>query len=80
MVEVFKTTVADANAAKKLLDQIHAHFKAYHANFDLEDCDRILRIKSSNDTVCASAIISLVEKNGYAAEVLEDLEVDLNRI
>jgi hypothetical protein len=72
MVEVFKTTVKDAFVAKKLIGQIHQHFEGYHANFDLEDCDRILRIKNPNGAICAHAIILLLERNGYAAEVLED--------
>ena len=45
MVEVFKTNVKDQGVADKLIDQIHRIFIGYMANFDLEDCDNILRVK-----------------------------------
>ena len=72
MIEVFKTNVADAQIADQLIGQIHEDFEDYRANFDLEDCDRILRIENSSGTICASAIISLLEKKGCSAEVLAD--------
>jgi hypothetical protein len=43
-VEVFKTNVADPNQAKWLVDQIERNFTGCKVNFDLDDCDRILRI------------------------------------
>jgi len=46
MIEVFKTNVKHADHAKILVDQIHTTFADYTANFDLEDCDRILRVVS----------------------------------
>jgi len=48
MVEAFKINVSDADKANLLLDQIHNTFKGYKANFDLEDCDKILRIVSAS--------------------------------
>jgi hypothetical protein len=72
MVEVFKTDVGDAEAAKSLLKQIHENFNAYRANFDLSDCDHILRVQCALGTVCALSIIELLQKNGYWAEILPD--------
>jgi len=71
MVEVFKTNVADCFAANQLIEEIHATFDTYQANFDLEDCDLILRIKSVKD-VDVMAIILLLNKNGFEASVLPD--------
>ena len=48
MVEVFKTNVHDVDQVNLLLNQIHNTFKGYKANFDLEDCDKILRIVSAS--------------------------------
>ena len=48
MVEVFKTNVKDRDQAKMLIDQIQKTFTDFTANFDLEDCDKILRVKSTN--------------------------------
>src|SRR6478609_6922826 len=43
-VEVFKTNVADPERAKWLVDQIERNFTNCKVNFDLDDCDRILRV------------------------------------
>ena len=42
-IEVFKTNVADPERAKWLVDQIEKQFTNCKVNFDLDDCDRILR-------------------------------------
>ena len=71
MVEVFKTNVADRFAADQLVQEIQLKFKTYQANFHLEDCDLILRIKSAKD-VDAMAVILLLNKSGFEASVLPD--------
>ncbi len=71
MVEVFKTNVADSFAADQLIEEIQLTFKTYQANFDLDDCDLILRIKSAKD-VDTTAIILLLNKRGFEASILPD--------
>lgn len=71
VVEVFKTNVSYADHAKMLVDQIHLHFSDYTANFDLEDCDRILRVVSGNE-IQVHALLSLLKNYGFDAEVLSD--------
>ncbi len=44
MIEVFKTNITCPEKAKQLVKQIHQNFAAYKANFDLHDCDKILRV------------------------------------
>ena len=72
MVEVFKTDICDAEHAIVLLDQIHKNFQGYKANFDLEDCDKILRVKCTTGTIQPYRIISLLRDFGCHAEVLPD--------
>ena len=72
MVEVFKTNVEHRKDANYLLDQIHKRFAEYKANFDLDDCDRILRIVSSNGTIQITVLIDLVKRFGFYAEILPD--------
>lgn len=72
MVEVFKTDVKDQRQAKRLIDQIHELFSDYTANFDLEDCDKILRIKSASGNVEACFVITILRDLGFTAEVLPD--------
>jgi hypothetical protein len=71
MVEVFKTNVANQNQAQLLVDAIEASFSNYSANFDLDDCDRILRVVS-NGLILQSAVVTLLSAFGFHAEVLPD--------
>jgi hypothetical protein len=72
MIEVFKTDVTERHIANMLVDRIHAIFRHYKANFDLDDCDNILRIKSNEDAVQNASLISLLQEFGYSAEALPD--------
>lgn len=72
MVEVFKTNVCDRARAEELINEIHSAFTHYSANFDLEDCDRILRIKCTTGCVEPDAVISIVKAFGFVAEVLAE--------
>jgi hypothetical protein len=76
MVEVFITDVKDHREAQLLLEQIHAAFTGYEANFDLEDCDRILRVLSITGRVESHRVIGLLKKLGCHAEVLPDIIAD----
>lgn len=71
-VEVFRTDVANERDAGMLIDRIHSTFSGYRANFDLTDCDRILRVASQGRSVSASAIVRLLQRWGFHAEVLPD--------
>lgn len=70
-VEVFKTNVLQADEAKMLVGRIHAFFRNYRANFDLGDCDRILRVTSA-EFINVPALIALLNQCGFEAEVLPD--------
>lgn len=72
MVEVFKTNVENTNDATWLLEQITRSFSNYTASFDLDDCDRILRIQCINAPIDCSALISLLNNSGFKIKVLED--------
>jgi len=73
MVEVFKTNVEDLYASESLIDLIHNSFDEYKANFDLMDCDNILRIQTKNGKpVEVQLLIKLLNEQGYEASVLPD--------
>lgn len=78
MIEVFKTNVRHRAIANMLIDRIHETCSHYKATFDLEDCDRILRVKSSTDELEPQVLISILEEFGFHAEVLpmEDQPAD----
>jgi len=72
MVEVFKTNVDDHDHANMLIDEIHQTFIGHKANFDLEDCDKILRVKCITGLVQSSLIIDFLKHFGFHAEILPD--------
>ncbi|TVZ26923.1 hypothetical protein JM83_1924 [Gillisia sp. Hel_I_86] len=72
MVEIFRTNVDNENKAKKIVDAVHSNFQCYKANFDLEDCDRILRVESNNGRLSVSKILQFLKRLGLEAEVLPD--------
>lgn len=69
MVEVFKTNVQDASMAHNLLTMLSQHFPGSQINFDLEDCDNILRIEGTD--FIATHVAELVRKEGFYCELLE---------
>jgi hypothetical protein len=69
MVEVFKTNVQKVSQAKKLIALLFEQFPGNRINFDLNDCDKILRIEGDNFEV--QRIIMLVTEKGFVCDVLE---------
>jgi hypothetical protein len=72
MVEVFRTDVQCEQHTTLILEEIHTTCLHCRATFDLQDCDRILRIQCDAGTVPTAMIINIVLKYGYFAEVLPD--------
>jgi len=72
MVEVFKTNVKDQHQADLLVEQIQKVFIGYKANFDLEDCDNILRVKCTSGIIDVLQLINFFRDVGFHAEILPD--------
>jgi len=71
IVEVFRTNITSENIAIDIVKEIHSMFPEISVNFDLDDCDKILRLVTpSYDYVLKVA--SVVQSNGYYCEVLPD--------
>jgi hypothetical protein len=68
MVEVFKTNVEQREMADQLLSALLCDHPFSKINFDLEDCDKILRVES--DKICVESIIELVNRKGFDCEIL----------
>ena len=69
MIEVFKTNVEEARRAQDLVSVLLQHFPGRKINFDLHDCDNILRVEGEN--FLAEKVVSLVKQNGFMCDVLE---------
>lgn len=69
IVEVFKTNVQKEADKNYIIAVIQTQFPDYKINFDLEDCDKILRIEGV-DLQCDN-IIDYVNCLGYTCVRLE---------
>lgn len=69
MVEVFKTNVTRQSQALGLLVLLRQYFPKSKLNFDLDDCDKILRIQG--DEFCPLKIAELLKANGFECYVLD---------
>jgi len=68
MVEVFKTNVQHRELAEQLASILRGQFDFSRINFDLEDCDKILRVEGKQ--VCVELIIEILSTFGLECEVL----------
>jgi hypothetical protein len=71
-IEVFKTNITNREHANMLIAAIVKIDTNYVVNFDLDDCDRILRVKNKSGIVEVSFVIELLKDYGFIAEVLPD--------
>jgi len=69
MVEVFKTNVEETSEANKLVALLLQHFPGSKINFDLHDCDKILRVEGKD--FMTEKLVMLVHENGFTCKVLE---------
>ncbi|HEX4852272.1 MAG TPA: hypothetical protein VFV08_15760 [Puia sp.] len=69
MIYVFKTSVKTKTQVKKLKPDINNILPNEKWNFDLDDCDRILRIDSEENI--ALKIIDLLNIHKFYCEELE---------
>ena len=62
-VEIFKTNVQAQDEAEQLVAILQSNFPHYKVNFDLHDCDRILRVAALQ--VCPVSVEEAVRNAGY---------------
>jgi hypothetical protein len=70
MVEVFRTNVETELSALEIICSLKQLFPNLRINFDLQDCDRILRVQGTN--ICVTSIREVLEWKGFNCETLED--------
>lgn len=72
MVEVYSTDVKSKQEEQFILKILENEFPRYKINFDLEDCDNILRVEIRNGSIDVEHIITVMKDCGFTAEVLPD--------
>ncbi|WP_194766485.1 hypothetical protein [Tamlana sp. I1] len=69
-VEIFKTNVTHNQLANKIVADLKQLYPEYRINFDLEDCDKVLRIVSDN-SIHISRIIDYGNSNNIQIELID---------
>jgi hypothetical protein len=69
MVEVFKTNVQLEEEATTLAEKLSSNFPFIKINFDLEDCDKVLRVEGRD--IAPHKIIEMLASDGYQCHILE---------
>ncbi|MBI1779974.1 MAG: hypothetical protein HYR66_01175 [Sphingobacteriales bacterium] len=62
MLEIFKTDVTNKEQASSIICLLNQHIPHCKVNFDLHDCDKILRV--TGDSIPVNTIIKLISANG----------------
>jgi tRNA G26 N,N-dimethylase Trm1 len=70
MLEIFKTNVHEESDAKKLVKILKGAIPTATINFDLNDCDKVLRVEA--ETVSTDEVISIIDSNGFTCKVIPD--------
>ncbi|MCV2484624.1 hypothetical protein OD917_06785 [Flavobacterium sp. SH_e] len=68
MIEVFKTNVQEESQCNVIIEKLLEHYPNSLINFDLEDCDKILRIHAPS--ISNTKIIDILNSHGYLCEAL----------
>lgn len=69
MVEVFKTDVEQPLQADKICGILQIYFPHSQINFDLDDCDKVLRIEG--DDIKTQTVNMVLQLNGFNCKTLE---------
>lgn len=69
MVEVFKTSVTDQKDAVAIIAALNCNLPSCTINFDLDDCDNILRVKG--DIIPVTDIMELLHTSGFECALLD---------
>ena len=68
IISVFKTSVTNKRLSEKIVKEILLYNDVIACNFDLDDCDKILRVESENEIT--KKVIALLSNKGLICEVL----------
>jgi len=68
MISIFRTSVKTEKDIQKLLPYLNELLLQAKWNFDLDDCDKILRIDSRNEI--SKAVTTLMHITGFECEEL----------
>lgn len=68
MVEIFKTSIESREQSEIVKQDLLNLFPTAKINFDLDDCDRILRIEDHE--IFPQVVLNLLSHKGFQIEIL----------
>ena len=68
MVDVFKTSIQEITQSEHMFKVLSICFPGTEISFDLEDCDKVLRIR--HDGIALEEVIDLLARYGFHCEEL----------
>lgn len=70
-VEIFRTNVMNNIAATAVIEVLARSIRSAKINFDLDDCDKILRVEFIGGYTDTFVIMDTVKNLGFEIELLE---------
>lgn len=70
IVEIFKTNICNEYLANRVVADLNKLYPDYLINFDLEDCDKVLRIESKNK-IDVLGVIEYGKENTFEIELID---------
>lgn len=70
-VVIFKTDIGDKDTAEAFLGALTKVFPQYKFSFDLDDCDKVLRVASRFENVEIELIQKQVITKGFVCELID---------
>jgi len=71
-VEVFKTDIQNPAEGMAMTIKILEHLSGYRITFDLEDCDKVMRIASKNGEIDVDAVLETGAAHAKKIELLRE--------
>ncbi len=69
-IKVYKTNVMERSIARDILNKIQQYLPGSNPSFDLEDCDKVLRVETQVKPVDDTKVRGLVQATGHHIEEL----------
>lgn len=68
-IEIFKTNVNNKSAASNALQNLSLVLPECEINFDLDDCDKVLRI--AGQSIDVQIVLNCLSQQGYQCELIQ---------
>jgi tRNA G26 N,N-dimethylase Trm1 len=69
MIEIYKTNVKTRRQASQIIGLLQNSFSKISINFDLQDCDKVLRVEGIKPADTTKVISDLI-RLGFTCEIL----------